>query len=68
MIDCSFGMKKVSYHFSPSYYNVEYDVDGGNINGDLYFVNKGLYSVDPTVTYPSLQSALDAAKSIVENE
>ena len=60
-------MKKVNYHFGTYVNGVKYTVEnsiGGNAAGNHFFVKHGYISVDPTIVYPSLQSAFDTALAL----
>ncbi|MBP5579266.1 MAG: hypothetical protein J6X56_07320 [Ruminococcus sp.] len=58
-----FQLSKAHYNFYGSLYNVEYWAKG-NLAGNHIFVCKGLYAVDPTATFNSLEEALEQAISL----
>ena len=61
-------LSKVYYYILEKRYQgfgltVEYNVKG-NLAGSHFFIKRGLYSLDPTARYESLQAALDIALAL----
>lgn len=58
-----FQLSKAQYIFYDSLYNVEYSAKG-NLAGNHIQVCQGVYAVDPTATFSSLEEALEKAISL----